>query len=104
MGCNREYKITHMCVDIAGLLKHSTDNQLGRLFHEVDGSQRSGKYVRDWLRLQLAQGKKVLPMSKDCVGFSYETGCPGHTREPSPQEQEQAAFEDATDALLELAR
>lgn len=67
----------HMCVDISGVLRWP-DKDLAKLFKEDDGTHRSGAYVRDWLKLQLAQGKKVLPMGKPCEGFSYQTGCPGH--------------------------
>lgn len=67
----------HMCVDIEGVLRYS-DAKLSKFFVEDDGSHRSGQCVRDWLRLQLAQGKRVLPVGSACVGFSYLTGCPGH--------------------------
>lgn len=67
----------HMCVDIAGVMRWP-DSQLRELFKEDDGSKRPGAYVRDWLKLQLAQGKQVLPMGKPCEGFSYIHGCPGH--------------------------
>lgn len=70
-------RIVHMCVDIQGVLRRP-DKDLEKLFTEDDGTHRSGAYVRDWLRLQLAHGKKVLPMSKECVGFDYVKGCPGH--------------------------
>ena len=66
----------HMCIDISGVLRWS-DSKLVKLFTD-EGRQCGGKYVRDWLKLQLAQGKRVLPMSKDCEGFSYIDGCPGH--------------------------
>lgn len=75
----------HMCVGISGVLRWS-DKQLSNLFAEDDGTRRPGRYVRDWLKLQLAKGRKVLPMGKPCEGFSYETGCPGH-----PIEEEEAA-------------
>ncbi len=70
-----------MCVDIAGVLRWS-DKELQGLFSADDGSRRPGREVRDWLRLQLAHGKRVLPMGEPCDGFSYQTGCPGHE---SPQ-------------------
>jgi hypothetical protein len=66
----------HMCVDIAGVMRWP-DKDLANLFTD-DGVRRPGKYVRDWLKLQLAQGKRVLPMGKPCEGFSYTDGCPGH--------------------------
>jgi hypothetical protein len=73
-------KIFHMCVDIEGVLRWP-DRKLAALFSDDDGTKRSGKYVRDWLKLQLAQGKKVLPMCKECKGFDYINGCPGHEAE-----------------------
>jgi hypothetical protein len=79
----------HMCVDIEGVLRRS-DRDLSNLFSE-DGERRPGKYVRDWLKLQLAQGKRVLPMG-ECEGFDFQTGCPGHPIEK----------ETASDASLNL--
>ena len=70
-------KTVHMCVDIEGVLRWS-DRELAKLFTADNGATMRGHYVRDWLKLQLAQGKRVLPMGKPCEGFSYETGCPGH--------------------------
>lgn len=74
-------KTVHMCVDIEGVLRWP-DAELQKLFMDPDGQKRPGRYVRDWLRLQLAQGKRVLPMGNPCDGFSYQTGCPGHPVEP----------------------
>jgi hypothetical protein len=64
-----------MCVDIEGVLRWP-DKQLSMLFTE-NGVNRPGRYVRDWLKLQLAHGKKVLPMG-ECDNFDYQTGCKGH--------------------------
>lgn len=69
-------RTVHCCVDIEGVLRWS-DSDLSKLFTE-DGQRKPGRYVRDWLRLQLANGKRVLPMGDPCEGFSYLTGCPGH--------------------------
>jgi hypothetical protein len=78
----------HMCVDIEGVMRWP-DGHLRRLFSEDDGSKKSGKFVRDWLKLQLHQGKRVLPMGKECEGFSYQTGCPGHpVDETKPTEKD----------------
>jgi hypothetical protein len=73
------HRTIHMCVDIEGVMRWP-DKDLARMFSD-DGIRRSGKYVRDWLKLQLAQGKRVLPMGKPCEGFSYTDGCPGHPDE-----------------------
>lgn len=72
-------KTFHVCVDIERVMRWP-DKELARLFTD-DGQRRPGSYVRDWLKLQLAQGKKVLPMGDACEGFSYVTGCPGHAVE-----------------------
>lgn len=67
----------HVCIDIAGVLRWS-DRDLVALFKDEAGQKRSPAYIRDWLRLQQAHGKRVLPTSADCEGFSDQTGCPGH--------------------------
>ena len=75
------YTTHHMCVDIEGVMRWP-DKDLCRLFKGDDGEKVRGSVVRDWLKLQLAQGKRVLPMGDRCEGFSDVTGCPGHHREP----------------------
>jgi len=67
----------HMTVCIEGVLRWP-DKDLRNLFRDEHGNKKSGRCVRDWLRLQLHNGKKVLPLGEPCEGFSYETGCPGH--------------------------
>lgn len=69
-----------MCVNIEGVLRWP-NKMLNKLFSDDSGQPRGGHYVRDWLKLQLAQGKHVLPMGEPCEGFSYLTGCPGHREE-----------------------
>ena len=67
----------HFCIDIEGVLKRS-NRELSKLFTDK-GRPQPGPLVRQWLKLQLAQGKQVLPLSdQPCEGFSYQTGCPGH--------------------------
>jgi hypothetical protein len=90
----------HMCVDIEGVLRWS-DRDLAKLFTE-DGAHRSGAYVRDWLRLQLAQGKRVLPMGK-CEGFDYQTGCPGHPIPSTNYEANQIPASDGKNAINQNA-
>lgn len=78
LGCT----LFHMCVDIEGVMRRS-DKELGQFFKGDDGEPQRGSVVRDWLKLQLAQGKRVLPMGKKCEGWSDETGCPGHPKTDS---------------------
>lgn len=50
-----------------------------RLLSKDDGTPyRSVEEFRDALMDELAQGHEVIPMSKECEGFNYKTGCPGH--------------------------
>ncbi len=79
-GSATVYSTHHMCVDIEGVLRWS-NTKLSRLFTD-DGIQRPGRTVRDWLKLQLAQGKRVLPIGEKCQGWSDVTGCPGHPCKP----------------------
>jgi len=73
----------HMCANIEGLLKRS-DSFLGKLFND-DGKQVSGKRVREWLKQQLAEGKRVIPCGT-CDNFDYQTGCRGHEVPPQAKE------------------
>lgn len=62
----------HMCVSIEGVLRWP-DKELVKLF-----DNKSGKYVRDYLKLELLKGRKVLPIGEPCEGFDYVNGCQGH--------------------------
>ena len=69
--------IRHMCVDIRGVLRWK-DRDLKGMFTDDNGRTMSADEIRNELYDELAKGRRVLPMSKECVGFDYQTGCPGH--------------------------
>jgi len=69
-------RTVHMWVDISGVLRWP-DKKLSGMFQDEFGNNQPGRVVREYLRIQLAHGKKVLPIG-ECEGFSFETGCPGH--------------------------
>lgn len=81
-----------MCIDIAGVLRWP-DNKLRELFKDENGFKRPGSYVRDFLKLELLKGRKVLPMCelKDCPGFDYVKGCPGHETPEGPNNKNRGA-------------
>ena len=83
-GSATVYTTHHMCVDIEGVLRWP-DKDLRRLFTTECTHEKSGKVVRDWLKLQLLQGKRVLPMGEKCEGWSDVDGCPGHPRKPDSE-------------------
>lgn len=84
-GSATTYWTHHMCVDIEGVMRWP-DKDLRRLFTTAGHHEQSGKVVRDWLKLQLIQGKRVLPMGEKCEGWSDITGCPGHPSGKSPND------------------
>lgn len=77
-------KIVHLCLDIEGGIRNAKDLN-GAI--TVDGrTLMTVKEIREFLRYQLALGRRVLPMS-DCDDFDYQTGCRGHV-----MEEEEAAL------------
>lgn len=77
-------EIVHMSLDIRGCLENGRRDK-GRSFRgftNEDGSAATESEVHAFLLDQLAMGRKLLPMSKDCEGFDYQTGCPGHKDTP----------------------
>jgi len=94
-GSGTVYTTHHMCVDIAGVMRWP-DKDLCRLFKDDDGSRKPGRVVRDWLKLQLAQGKRVLPMGEKCEGWSDVDGCPGHPRKPDASESLNSVYTKTT--------
>lgn len=67
----------HMSVSIEGVLRWP-DKDLRNMFTDDAGNRQPANLVRDFLKLELAKGRRVLPMGEPCEGWSYETGCPGH--------------------------
>jgi hypothetical protein len=67
----------HMCLCISGALKNMSDRQLRGLFTRDDGTAPTAREARDYLRLEQAKGREVLPIG-DCDNFDYKTGCRGH--------------------------
>ena len=73
----KDIKILHLCLSIEGALK----NRSFQGFTNDDGTPAHWKQVEKFLKEELAKGRRVLPMSKNCVGFDYQTGCPGHAKD-----------------------
>lgn len=76
-------KITkHVSLNIEGGIKNAKDLR-GCIV--VDGRPlMTVKEVREFLRGQLALGRRVLPMG-ECDNFDYQTGCKGHPVEDDAQ-------------------
>lgn len=68
-------RMIHCSLDIEGGIRNA---KMLKGCIEVDGKTlETCKEVREFLKSQLAMGRKVLPMG-NCDNFSYETGCLGH--------------------------
>lgn len=67
----------HLCISIQGILDWHKRKKIKCLVHE-SGKAMTDAEARAFLAECLAEGKRVLPMSDECEGFSYQTGCPGH--------------------------
>jgi hypothetical protein len=73
---------THFCICVRSQL----DKPKRQLVRDFKGAIKDGKgghletyeQIRSFWMDHLAQGHEVLPMSADCEGFDYKTGCPGH--------------------------
>jgi hypothetical protein len=68
-------RIIHMCQSVSGALKNwdqSTWKEVAK-----DNDMTIGQ-IKERFRIMEFEGKKVIPIHKECEGFSHETGCPGH--------------------------
>lgn len=67
--------IYHTCMSIQGCINNAKDMK-GCI--TVDGrTLETVKEIRDFMKGELAKGRRVLPMGK-CSNFCYQTGCQGH--------------------------
>jgi hypothetical protein len=71
-------QIRHLSVDIAGMLRNYGRKSMRGLIKEDNGAEWTDAMVRKYLKECLAKGWKLLPVGKECEGYSHETGCPGH--------------------------
>ena len=77
-------KIRHMSVDITGMLRNYGKKSMRGLIKEDNGAEWTDAMVRKYLQECIDKGWKLLPLGKECEGYSHETGCPGH---PVKEEQ-----------------
>lgn len=69
--------IVHTCMSIEGAIINAKYLK-GAI--TVDGyNLQTVKEIRDFMKGELAKGRKVLPMCR-CSNFDYQTGCKGHER------------------------
>lgn len=67
--------IYHTCMSIDGAI---TNAKMLKGCITVDGrTLETVKEIRDFMKGELAKGRRVLPMGK-CSNFCYQTGCKGH--------------------------
>lgn len=71
-------QITHMCIDLKGALRNWRDGAWIGVVTDDEGRTMEPWEVRAQFLKDLADGKRVIPMTSSCQGFDYQTGCPGH--------------------------
>jgi len=65
----------HCSQSISGALKNWSRKDWERVAAD---NGTTAVALKEKFRIWEFEGKKVLPLSDECEGFSYETGCPGH--------------------------
>jgi len=65
----------HFCQDIQGALNNWSLDQWKAVARD---NKITVEQVKSQFRHYLREGKRVLPFSEECDGFSYQDGCPGH--------------------------
>ena len=83
--------IRHMCLSVEGGIKNA--KELKGCIEENGQTLETVAEIRDCLKKHIAAGRKRLPFS-DCLGFSFENGCPGHKEEDARRH----------DAIMKIAR
>lgn len=84
-------KTIHMCISVRGMLNWDrgyAKRMLSSITKENGTPYRTVDELRSALMDELSKGHEVLPLVKDCEGFDYKTGCPGHETAASPENTE----------------
>lgn len=71
----------HWCQDVRGALKNWNKGQWEQVAAD---NNTTAIRVKEQFRIMDFEGKRVIPISEPCEGFSYETGCPGHPVNDNP--------------------
>ena len=71
----RKSNTRHMQASVEGMLR----NKRFDCFDRDDGTHMDEREAEDNLWKLHSEGVKFISCSRECVGFSPETGCPGHT-------------------------
>ena len=86
--------IYHMCISIDGAILNAKTLK-GCI--TVDGyTLQTVKEIRDFMKGELAKGRRVLPMGK-CSNFCYQTGCKGHERKEAWFELKRIGLNNTTE-------
>lgn len=83
--------IHHLCLSVEGGIRNA--KELKGCIEENGQTLETVAEIRDCLKKHLAAGRKRLPFC-DCLGFSFEKGCPGHNEEDARRH----------DAIMKIAR
>lgn len=83
----------HLYIDVNGVLK-MRESEFNRQFEGVvrddNGRLMSVAEVRKYFEDARAKGHRVVPTTSECIGFDFQTGCPGHQVKELKEEIEEA--------------
>lgn len=86
--------IYHTCMSIDGAIINA---KMLKGCITVDGrTLETVKEIRDFMKGELAKGRRVLPMGK-CSNFCYQTGCKGHERKEAWFELKRIGLNNTTE-------
>lgn len=79
-------RILHICQSVEGALKFWKTKEWKHVARENGISPEEAKEIF-WGYLR--EGKRVIPLGEPCVGFDYQTGCPGHEKEETHEKKKE---------------
>lgn len=80
-------KCVHMSISVDGVLNNYKKSKKVNFCEEDNGMPMNPKKAYQLFELARYEGKKVLPMSKECYRFDYQKGCKGHIKSIMPNEE-----------------
>lgn len=85
-----------LCMNVEGFMRNNRFPRGYDIFQNDDGTELTPAEALQWLTLEKAKGRKVIPLSSECsnpckhadngcTGFDYAgKGCPGRFSKPAP--------------------
>jgi len=80
-------KITHMSINVDGILRQHARTKKINFCDEDDGSPMNPAKAYQLFQKYQYEGKRVVSMSDECYRFDYQKGCKGHIVSLNPSNE-----------------